>query len=214
MSDSVRLLRVKYPIEGHLDGLLTRLGPEQAIVQLDLPSTMPALEASERLIIEWSHGTSPTRAVLDDLSVEQTQYTLNLSLAPLESDARHYPRLIGGIALSFMHSTQNQHEEDAWLNQVSMPNPYSFLEALDELMNFSVYGLAFESTKNMQVGARLLCEVGLSRSQERWRTRAEVVRAWQISEARFGLAIFFHSPPSELIDTLAAYTLELQKLST
>ena len=216
MSEPVRLLRVKRPLEGYIEAHLTRHGPEHADATLVLGDDRAALSSSERLIIEWPNGAPRTRATVSAVDVTQdAQVTLSLSLTPSEPDARHYPRLVGGVALSFTSAPNEPELITAWLTDP--PRSASALRlssALDELMNFSVYGLAFESPMHLEVGEALLCELGLSRDQERWRTRAVVARSWPVGEGRHGLALQFTDPPSGLIDTLAAYTLELQKLNT
>jgi len=217
VSEPVRLLRVRRPLEGHIEALFTRYSPENADATLVLNEETSTLTRSERLIIEWPSGAPRTRATVSAVEVTQdAQVTLSLSLTPSEPDARHYPRLVGGVALTFSSAPSELDLTTAWLEaQPGTPSALQQSSALDELMNFSVYGLAFESPIQLEVGTELLCELGLSREAERWRTRAVVARSWATeAEGRHGLALQFIDPPSDLVDTLATYTLELQKLNT
>lgn len=205
---------MKKPLEGHIEASLTRLGPELAKAMVSDAEGLD-LSVSERLIVEWSNGSHRARATVNQARSEGGQLTLTLSLTTSEPDARHYPRLVGGISISFAPPPEPREGVDSWLQgEEQALSSVAFNAALDELMNFSVYGLAFESKLELQVGTPLLCELGLSRDQARWRTQAQVTRSWPVNEERHGVAIEFTSPPSGLIDVLAAYTIELQKLNT
>ena len=216
MSAPVRLLRVKHPLEGHLEASLSRLAPELAYVELSSSAGGLDFELGERLIVEWSDEAQRARAVVKAREAGgEGALRLTLSMTLTEPDARHYPRLVGGISIRCARRDQALSDVEAWLEGSSDAlSELRLSEALDELMNFSVYGLAFESSLALHVGDELLCELGLSRERDRWRTRAQVARAWEIGEGRYGVAIQFTDPPSGLIDTLARFTLELQKLST
>ena len=207
---------MKRPLEGHLEARLSRIAPELAYVELSPSSEDPELELGERLIVEWGDEAQRARAVVKAREAgERGALRLTLAMTLTEPDARHYPRLVGGISMRCARLDQEPSGVEAWLDGGSDAlSELSLSEALDELMNFSVYGLAFESPLALHVKDELLCELGLSREGDRWRTRAQVVRAWEIEEGRYGVALQFTDPPSGLIDTLARFTLELQKLST
>ena len=100
MSAPVRLLRVKHPLEGHLEASLSRLAPELAYVELSPSSEGLELELGERLIVEWSDEDQRARAVVKAREAEGGgALRLTLAMTLTEPDARHYPRLVGGISM-------------------------------------------------------------------------------------------------------------------
>jgi len=218
MRATVRVLRVRHPLLGAFEAALTLLGSESGLIKLSAPPS-PELEPGERLIIEWPDSDQRARATIGALELQpQGGVTLELTLQISQPDARHYPRLMGGIALRFTSLSASQSSPEAlqaWLDHEPSALDLASHEApLDELMNFSVYGLAFECERHLEVGELLLCELGPQRAQERWRTRAQVARSWLIQEGRCGVALQFEDPPPALVDALARFTLVIQGAST
>jgi len=218
MRATVRVLRVRHPLLEAFETELTLLGSESGLITLSAPPS-PELKSGERLIIEWPDSDQRARATVGALERQpQGEVTLELSLQISQPDARHYPRLVGGIALRFITLSATQRSPEAlqaWLNHEPSALDHASHEApLDELMNFSAYGLAFECERQLEIGAQLLCELGPKREQERWRTRAQVARSWLIQEGRSGVALEFEAPPPALIDALARFTLFIQSAST
>lgn len=230
MRSFVRLLRVKHPTLTPLEADLTLIEPQTACVVT--PYTQhedeAPLTAGERLIVEWSQQDMRARAVVLEVNFQafegdsseaverfgaQGTLQLTLQLTLSDPDARHYPRLLGGISVRFcaLDDRVATLDTDAWLahKEVALP----LITPLDELMDFSVHGLAFESPEHLEGSAFVLCEVGVAREADRWRTSAKVARSWPLGEGRFGLALQFISPPPALTDALSAYTLELQRAS-
>ncbi|MBM4292252.1 MAG: hypothetical protein FJ138_13125 [Deltaproteobacteria bacterium] len=220
MRARVALLRVKDPALPTLEADLTAFTPERAVVTAALLAGEEGAPAvGERVIVEWL-DEAPLRArarveASDSQPLDPARpalgvaLRLTLAVSTLEGDGRHYPRLLGGIHLRLARPAPRAQEWVAgacgWEEAGLAP-----LAPLDALMNFSVHGLAFELAAPAAVSEAFVCEVGLARGGERWRTWAKVARAWQ-TPAAFGVALQLTSPPLALVGALSAYTLELQR---
>jgi hypothetical protein len=220
MRARVSLLRVKDPTLPTLEADLTHINPERALATAPLLSGERLdLALGERLIVEWL-DEEPLRArarleaiervALDPERPDQGEaLRLTLAISTLEGDGRHYPRLLGGIHLRLARPSA---QAEAWVSGEVEWEGASLapITPLDPLMNFSVHGLAFELSQPMIISEPCVCEVGLARGGERWRTWAKVARAWK-TPSSYGVALQLTSPPLGLINALSAYTLELQR---
>ena len=220
MRARVSILRVKDPTLPTLEADLTALTPERAVAEVPLLSGERLdIALGERLIVEWL-DEAPLRARARVEGVERVAahatradqggaLRLTLAISTLEGDGRHYPRLLGGIHLRLARPSAQAEEwvagEGSWEAAGLSP-----IAPLDPLMNFSVHGFAFELSAPMLISEPCVCEVGLARGGERWRTWAKVARAWQ-TPAAFGVALQLTTPPVALVNALSAYTLELQR---
>ena len=222
MRARVALLRVKDPALPSLEADLTALSPERASVSAPLlegDEPAASIAVGERLVVEWLDEVSlrararvedVTRAPLDperpDLGA---LLTLQLAISTLEGDARHYPRLLGGVHLRLARPTPAAERwvagELGWEEAGLAP-----IAPLDPLMNFSVHGFAFEVATPVALSEPFVCEVGLARGGGRWRAWAKVARVWSTPTGA-GVALQLTSPPLDLINALSAYTLELQR---
>ena len=222
MRTQARLIRVKDPSLSPLEADLINFNQDnhqsvEAIAPIHIKRSEGQIpEAGERLVLRWEEGD---QRLSGHASIEKVDYEaqqenqewqtlkLTLKLQGIESNSRHYPRMLGGIALTFTPIDHVQ-EVEGWMgHQAELDLQH---HPLDPLMNFSVNGLKFESDQELTESTLLACEVGLSVDQSRWRTLAKVVRVWN-EETHFSIAIHFISPPTDLTDTLSAYTLRLQK---
>lgn len=239
MRERVQLIRVSHPQLGHYEADLMRLEASDHedgshyVIFLPMNTQGPSLEVGERVVVRWEQRDNPSQAPLkgrgrvvevireggegDGVDEHWLTYRLEISLQNHVSNLRHYPRLLGGIRLYYA-PVNTIEDADAWLttgprSETDLNSDSRFSLPLDELMNFSVSGLSFESEASLDSSSLLLCAVGVGVEEELSWTLGKVVRC-QPSELGYSVALHFVSPPQELIEKLSSFTLKLQRVET
>lgn len=143
-----------------------------------------------------------------------------------EPERRYYPRLFGGIQLKYKVLDGDGPEAEAeaarWMangdaGQADWLQP-------DEFMNFSVTGLAFDTTGEPASGDLLVLDLGFRRKPQRYRATGSVVRTIPIPDderdpsvtvggqpVTHRVAIDFEALPEAARAELVAMTLALQE---
>jgi hypothetical protein len=235
MREPITIVRVKYPTLAPLEAdFVMHDKMVNVYIPLSYADKTPTFEVNERIIITWyDESTRHTKAkvlsitqedLMSDLPLtEENSYEkqldsgrwytliLSLSLDDIQGNLRHYPRLIGGIDLAYTPVNENDSIE-AWLEGEIKSATAPLQKPIDSFMNFSVNGLKFECSTTLNESTLLLCEIGLSSEQQRWRSLAKVVRVWEEVNYK-SVAIHFISPPTELTEKLSEFTLKIQRVS-
>jgi hypothetical protein len=133
-----------------------------------------------------------------------------------EREKRAYPRLVGGVPLRYrlLHRTEERAETLAWLSGDKSPLNRGEWITPDDLMNFSVTGLRFESDAEAEAGQVLLLDLGV-RGHGSWRCTARVVRTFDappdgVPNGSRSLAVSFEVIPTEAEEALTEMTLAIQ----
>jgi len=142
-----------------------------------------------------------------------------------EPERRYYPRLFGGIQLRYKVLRGQDASEVAarWIAHGTTKDSSQWLSP-DEFMNFSVTGLAFDTTTGTTADDLLLLDLSFRRKPERFRATGRVVRVLPIPEderdpeIQVGgepvsqrVAIDFQELPSGARAELVAMTLAIQE---
>ena len=88
-----------------------------------------------------------------------------------------------------------------------------FHQPNDELINFSVSGLSFESNHPIDHSSSLACAIAIGGASDLIRCLGKVVRC-EKSDDGYQIALHFISPPQALIDALSEFTLKIQREET
>ena len=229
MRHRVTLVRVKYPTVAPLEADLISASKDSdeglLLIPMSLEDDVPPFSVEERLVLDWPDliaGQGKARVLQVDTLEENPAsenhpwFTLQLSVEvdlPSEN-LRHYPRLIGGVDLGYIEVSEGM-DSEVWLSSTGREAPstsetFELSTPVDPLMNFSVFGLKFESRDLLSESTLLLCEIALPVDDRRWRSLAKVVRVWPEGEL-FSTAIHFISPPQGLVDALSEFTLRIQR---
>ena len=242
MREPVTLVRVSHPTLVPLEAdLIVQDQHATVYVPFSSTEEIPSFQVDERVIITWHDEQSrhskarvlhiatettepPHHSPEDHQSVTHTHESshdhsdqwhtliLSLSVEDIHANLRHYPRLLGGIDLSYTPVSEDMMVEN-WLEGETLEG-HVFHKPLDNLMNFSVTGLKFECEMLLDESTLLLCEIGLLSETTRWRSLAKVVRVWkEDSDTSTSVAIHFISPPQDLTAALSEFTLKLQRNS-
>lgn len=234
MRERVQLVRVSHPHLGHYEADLVVLdnhldAERVAGCQVFLPMSKDGipLEVGERVVIRWmGESTMRGRGVVAEIGQEDEEdrddqwltYKLEITLQDHVSNLRHYPRMLGGIRLYFA-PVEAIEDADAWLasegGDEELSQDERFHTSIDELMNFSVSGLSFEASIELDPSIPLICAIGVGGGDRLIRCLGKVVRCVEIgSSSRYEVALHLISPPHELVEELSAFTLRLQKIET
>ena len=229
MRHRVTLVRVKYPTATPLEADLISASEDAdeglLMIPMSLEDEVPPFSLEERLVLHWPDliARQGKARVLEIDTLEENPasenhpwFTLQLSVEvdlPSEN-LRHYPRLIGGVDLGYIEISEGM-DSEIWLSgkdreDSSSSEGLQLSTPIDPLMNFSVFGLKFESRDLLSESTLLLCEIGLPVDEQRWRSLAKVVRVWPEGDL-FSTAIHFISPPQGLVDALSDFTLRIQR---
>ena len=131
-------------------------------------------------------------------------------------ERRAFPRLIGGLQLSVraLSATEEAGEVAAWTRGDDGPSERGEWFQPDELMNFSVTGLRFDSPPEVLANQILLIDMGV-RKFGRWRCVAEVVRVFTEpldgSSGSGQVAVQFIEIPTDAENALSEMTLAIQE---
>lgn len=130
-------------------------------------------------------------------------------------ERRAFPRLIGGLQLRVraLSADEADAEVDRWTGgDASMLDGGDWFEP-DELMNFSVTGLRFDSPPDVTADQVLLLDMGIRKSG-RWRCVAQVIRVFTEpldGDGNGQIAVHFLEIPPAAEDALAELTLSIQE---
>jgi len=144
----------------------------------------------------------------------------------VESDKRDFPRLQGGLCVRYRVLGKREAPEavEAWLaGGPPSPGEGPWNEP-DPFMDFSSSGLRFDDRLICEVGDRVLLEMQVPPSGEKWRVAADVVRVTPVlreeaedqdDEARkrgptHHIAVRFERLPGGASEALAAFALRIQ----
>ena len=168
----------------------------------------------ERLLLTDQSGRR-WRATVAGIEGERLQ--LHSTDAP-RREARRYPRILGALSLELLPARGTEGEETAedepWLQEWlrGAPWPEEPLKPRG-LIDFNPTGIGCtlpearpERWSSLQRGGLVLCELGLTTDEERWRSCARVVRY----EGQ-ALALQLLEPPAELQRILSRYLSALQE---
>ena len=231
MREPITLVRITHPTLEPLEADLVSIDDAVSIyIPSSYADSIPSFNVDERIILTWYDNNKHSKAKIisitqEDISEELLtkvkdeqkltdsnrwyMIVLSVSLEPTIDNLRHYPRLLGGINLSYVPVTDGNLTE-AWLDGQEDEQIENFHQPIDSLMNFSVNGLKFECKAELTESTLLLCTVGLLSEEKQWRTLAKVVRVWK-EESYNSVAIHFISPPVDLTTKLSEFTLKLQR---
>jgi hypothetical protein len=185
------------------------------------------LEAGERLVLRWDDETQKRgRAIVEEINNDKESasghdlswhtFKISVQIQDHVSNLRHYPRLLSGFEF-FYASLHEIDEGEDWLTNTTTLDLHRldirFSRPIDELINFSVSGLSFESNEPIDNSSPLLCAIGVDRSKALIRCLSKVVRCEREGD-HYCVAIHFISPPVELAETLSDVTLRLQRKET
>ena len=225
MREHIQLIRVAHPYLGPYSADLTTVRThtthEYKLFVL-LNNGHPPLEQGERLVLKWEgEGSKVGRGVVEEVRVEKEEgdglewqgIKLSLNIKENQSDHRHYPRLYAGFEL-YVAPLDEFEDIASWLeapcNLEEVSQDKRFIKPSDELMNFSVNGIAFETPTTIEQGQQLLCVLHINSLKQTIKCLAKVVRCERTYELH-SVALSFISPPQKLIEVLTDFTLKLQK---
>lgn len=230
MRERVQLIRVSHPELGPYEADLIS---NQGIEDIEYTVYMPVnnedfpLASGERLVLRWDDESQRRgRAIVEGIDNEGDQqerhdlnwqtFKVSVHIQDHASNLRHYPRLIAGF--EFFYASLHEIEEgEDWLTTTTTLDLHRqdtrFSRPIDDLINFSVSGLSFESKTAIDSSSPLLCAIGVDRSKVLIRCLSKVVRC-ALEGEYYSVAIHFISPPLELAETLSDVTLRLQRIET
>ena len=228
MRERVQLIRVSHPHLGpyEADLIASVNGEDQGhIVYLPFGPEDSPLCLGERIVMSWYGESSKRgRGIVEDIRSEDIDthesdwQTLKVSVAmqDLGLNLRHYPRLVGGFEFFYISFEEMETPEEWLLSTNQSDNIRSdgrFNQPNDELINFSVSGMSFESDHPIDISSSLVCAIGVGGSSELIRCLGKVVRCVHIDDC-YQIALHFISPPDPLINALSEFTLKIQREET
>ncbi len=141
-------------------------------------------------------------------------------------DKRSFPRMYGGIHVRYRVLAGDPAGKiaSAWVAGKDVPGEEGAWRVPDPFMDFSGTGLRFEDQLCCAKGDRLLMELALPSSEERWRATARVVRVDPIrpedvegreegkgtSAPTHQVAVQFVDLPTEATEALTAFAMRIQ----
>ena len=224
MRERVELIRVSHPYLGPYEADLTSVGQDEEqehLLLLLIAQDHPPLQIGERLVLTWDgERTKSGRAIVEminqdtqELDGDWTGVKLSLTMQTEPKNNRHYPRLYGGFDVYYASLLQFD-DITGWLdvdcNIDEIKADQRFAKPIDELMNFSVNGLSFETNQPIDQGQQLVCVLGINQVNKPIKCLAKVVRCENL-ENTYMIALSFMSPPQSLTEVLTDFTLKLQK---
>lgn len=228
MRERVQLIRVSHPHLGpyEADLIATANGEEQGhVVYLPFSPEDSPLRLGERIVMSWYGESSKRgRGIVEEIRPEDIEthesewqtLKLSVSMQDLGLNLRHYPRLIGGFEF-FYASFEEIETPEEWLlsttQQDEVRSDARFKQPTDELINFSVSGLSFESNHPIDISSSLACAIAIGGSSDLIRCLGKVVRCVKADRV-YQIALHFISPPQDLIDELSEFTLKIQREET
>ena len=201
ISPPVQVFVTSGPNPQLLDGQLVGHRDDEVAIALQAP-----LEAGTRaiLMVEGSEERIIAKVLRSRGSVVHF-----FAESSKKSERREWPRMYGSVPLRWRVASQG--EAASWLDGSSTPTD-GWMDP-DDLMSFSVAGLAFDGPEGVEKGTTLLLELGVGRDPRRWRCLGKVVRVLpplQADGTGVRLAVSLESVPADGAAALSELTLELQ----
>jgi hypothetical protein len=239
MRERIQLMRVSHPILGQYEAdflYQETEGKPTYTVYLTVDKIDPVLIAGERIVMTWlddpsKHARAKIQSVMRESAQDQDEwetFQLTLEIQSQSNDLRHYPRLVGGFKLFYSLLDDIENVED-WLErdeeESQLQHQGNFTKPLDDLLNFSVSGLSFETQAPLDISTVIACAIIQPDKAELIKCLAKVTRCavlkddpkdFELSrdEKYYQIAVHFVSPPQILTQALTEFTLRLQRRET
>lgn len=239
MRERIQLMRVSHPILGQYEAdflYQETEGKPTYTVYLTVDKIDPVVIVGERIVMTWlddpsKHARAKIQSVTRELAQDQDEwetFQLTLEIQSQSNDLRHYPRLVGGFKLFYSLLDKIENVED-WLERAEeesqLLHQENFIKPLDDLLNFSVSGLSFETQAPLDISTVIACAIIQRNKVELIKCLAKVTRCAELKdelqdselskdEKYYQIAVHFISPPQILTQALTELTLRLQRRET
>ena len=205
MSEHVRIICASGNTPIMASGVVLKRDQQQVMIRCD--DAAARIECGAKVVLTFQAGDERWTGMVEQVESNGDGVDIRLATpSPHAAEKRDYPRLHAGIPLRYRVATE--HEAKDWLAGTELSQGW---QTPDPYMNFSVSGLRFEVSQDVQTEQILLVELRVGDASPIWRTTARVIRVFEgQDDAPSTAAVSFEHLPDDALDALSELTLQIQ----
>ena len=183
------------------------LSRTEAAVTLQCDESAARIDTGAKVVLTFGGGNERWTGLVEQVAAAANGVQIRLVTPNAHAaDKRDYPRLHAGIPLRYRIATDE--EGTLWIAGADLESGW---QTPDPYMNFSVSGLRFEVTDQVQEEQLLLIELRIGESAKEWRATARVIRVFEGQNGdHSSAAVSFEHLPTDALAALSDLTLQIQ----